>query len=267
MHLDQLADDFRLNLAVPEIAEQVEQVSGKGIDFRPDPKLGVSARTKMARRRMAQHVILFNPRNRSHLSHLLAHECTRIWRMFAAPPDERRVPASTLETLRVARGEIREEAQFLPRDLRDEMIDRWIHGLITQATSQPVDVRIEKWIGDNYPSLRKEQRRFLRTEARAITANISPDVKRTTPDTVFKRSNALNYAYLEHVGAIIERSFESKFQSSPEIASLGSTLSRVMDNDDLSDQELVNRVTETIQVRHWFTWLNFEDMPESYYVS
>ncbi|MFW6116235.1 MAG: hypothetical protein ACOC6F_00775, partial [bacterium] len=176
MKLDELADEYRLNVAVPDIVEEVERVSGKEIDFRPTPKLEVRARTQMARERMQHHVILFNPKEWPHLSHIIAHECARILRMLETPPEERRVPGSTPETLSAARDEVRPEAEHLPADLRDEAVDMWIHGLVTQVTSQPIDVRIEEWISDNYPGLIEEQRRSLRTETRTITASISPDV-------------------------------------------------------------------------------------------
>jgi hypothetical protein len=265
MLLDQLSDQYRLNLAVLDVAEQVEQVSGKEIDFRPTPKLRVRAQSSMARQKMARHVIQFNPKDRPHLSHILAHECARLLRMLATSPEERRVPASTPKTLGVARNEIREEAQFLPEDLRGEMIDMWIHGLITQVTSQPVDVRIEEWIADNYPGLRQEQRRSLRTETRTVTANMSPDVRRTAAASVFRRANALNYAYLDHIGDILERSFESTFEGNPEIVALGRSLSEILDDETASDRELVDRCAEAIEVRNWFVWLDFEDMPISYY--
>jgi hypothetical protein len=265
MLLDQLAGEYRLNLAVLDVAELVEEVSGKGIDFRPRPKLPVRAQSSMARHKMERHVIMFNPKERPHLSHVLAHECARILRMLATPREEWQVPASTPETLGVARNELRREAQFLPEDLRDEMIDMWIHGLITQVTSQPVDARIEEWIADHYPGLRQEQRRSLRTETRTVTANMSPDVRRTAAASVFHRANALNYAYLDHIGDILERSFESKFARSPEIATLGRSLSAILDDDTSSDRELVDRCAEAIEVRDWFIWLDLEDMPASYY--
>lgn len=267
MNIDELADEYRLNLAVPDIVERVERVSGKRIDFRPTPKLDVRARTKMARERMSRHVILFNPKEWPHLSHIIAHECARILRIFEIPPEDRRVPASTSETLRVARSEIYEEAEYLPADLRDEVVDMWIHGLVTQVTSQPIDVRIEEWIRDNYPGLKDEQKRSLRTETRTITASISPDVKHTTPASVFRRSYALNYAYLDHMGDVMGRSFEGKFRGDREVIALGEEVSRVLDNDEISDQELVNRLAEVITMHDWFVWVDFEDMPTSYYLN
>ena len=264
MNLDELAEKYQLNLAVPSIAERVEQVTGNEIDFRLKPKLRVRARTSMARESMDRHVIFFNPNQAPHLSHVLAHESARILRMHATPPEQRQVPASTPETLQTARDEIRGQAQFLPEQLQHEMIDRWIHGLITQVTSQPIDVRIEEWLFHNYPGLREEQKRSLRTETRTITANISPDVRRTTPDTIFKRSNALNYAYLDHIGGIMERSFTSKFRQHPEIVALGETISGILDNNAVSDHHLVNRIAAAVQVRDWFIWLDFEDIPKSY---
>ena len=79
--------------------------------------------------------------------------------------------------------------------------------------------------------------------------------------------DALNYAYLDHIGDILERSFESKFARSLEIVTLGRSVSQILDEDTASDRELVDRCAEAIQVRDWFIWLDFEDMPDSYYES
>jgi len=262
-----LAGEYRLNLAVADIAEQVETVSGKGIDFRSVPMLDGRARAKMARGRMERHLVLFNPNERPHLSHILAHECARIVRMFKTPPADRKVPASTSATLRVARDQVAEQVQSLRRDLWKQVVEMWIHGLITQVTSQPIDVRIERWMHEQYTSLHREQRRSLRTESRTITASLSAEVKRVTPAAIFRRSHALNYAYLHHIGDIVGRSFEDKFRGNQEVITMGEVVSQILDDEQITDRELVNQVAEAVLERDWFVWIDFEDMPQSYYLS
>jgi len=264
MLLDELADQYRLHLAVLTIAEDVEQISGKAVDVRPTPGLDVRARTRMARAGMPHHIILFSPKERPHLSHLLAHEFARIVRTFQTPAEERRIPISTGDTLRCARDEIQPQAQSVPAVSRDNVVDGWIHGLIMQTTSQPVDVRVERWIAGNYPGLREQQVRSLRTETAVIVASISPEVKRTTAPGIFRRSKTMNYAYLDHIGEIMGRSFDSHFRDATEVVALGKRLSDAFEDDALSDRDVVARCAKTLGMEDWFDWAGFEDVPASY---
>lgn len=264
MLLDELADQYSLHLAVLAIAEEVERVSGKAVDVRPTPGLDVRARTRMARAGMPHHVILFSPKERPHLSHLLAHEFGRILRTFQTPAEERRIPVSTADTLQCARDEIWSQAHGVSAASRDRIVDAWIHGLIIQVTSQPVDVRVEQWIAGNYPSLREQQVRSLRTETGVIVASISPEVRHATALGIFRRSKAMNYAYLEHIGEIMGRSFDSQFCNAPEVIPLGERLSDAFGDDVLVDQDVVARCAEILDMEDWFVWAGFEDVPASY---
>lgn len=264
MLLDELTDQYRLHLAVVTIAEEVERISGKTVDVRPTPRLGVRARTRMARAGMQNHIVLFDPKERSHLSHLLAHEFTRILQMFQTPAEDRRIPVSTGDTLLRAKDEIQPQAQSVAMASRDQIVEAWIHGLITQVTSEPIDVRIEQWIRGNHPGLRERQVRSLRTETGMIIASISPDVERGTPPGIFRRSKAMNYAYLKHIGRIMGRSFDNHFHGAPEVIALGERLSDALVDNRPSDQSLVAHWAEVLGMEDWFTWVGFEDVPTSY---
>ena len=41
----------------------------------------------------------------------------------------------------------------------------------------------------------------------------------------------------------------------------------MLEDDELSDQQVVNRVAEAIDVRDRFAWLGFEHAPDFHYVS
>lgn len=84
--------------------------------------------------------------------------------------------------------------------------------------------------------------------------------------TIFQRSQALNYAYLDHIGNIMGRSSESRFGGNPDIAALGENVSEILENDGIADEELVNRVAGAVEMRDWFISVGFEDVPTSYYV-
>jgi hypothetical protein len=72
----------------------------------------------------------------------------------------------------------------------------WLGGLITQVTSLPVCVRIERWIHREYPSLRDEQRLYLDEDVQRTLQGLSKKVERMTPKTIFRVSNSITYAYL-----------------------------------------------------------------------
>ena len=48
---------------------------------------------------------------------------------------------------------------------------------------------------------------------------------------------------------------------------LAGKVSQILETEDISDIELINRIAEEIGVRGWFVWVGLEDMPESYYLS
>jgi hypothetical protein len=86
-----------------------------------------------------------------------------------------------------------------------------------------------------------------------------------TAPTVFKRSNAMNYAYLKHLGAILSRSFERDFREYSDIVRLGETLAQILTNENLSDIDLIDEWARVLGMKDWFVWKDFEDMPASYY--
>jgi hypothetical protein len=87
--------------------------------------------------------------------------------------EARKVPMSTRSTMRVARDDIQAEADFLPLHLKHRLIEMWIHSLIQQVYSQPIDVRIEQWLYDDYAALQPAQQRSLEAEVTTIRRALS----------------------------------------------------------------------------------------------
>jgi hypothetical protein len=265
MQLDELQSHHPIPSVLDKIVAQVGQATQKEIDFRLKSELDVRARTKIARTQMSHHIISLNPKESQHFGHIIAHECGHILHMAETPPEERVVPLSTSNTMRVAADDIRAEADFLPLHLRRRMIELWMRSLIQQVYSQPIDVRIETWLHNQYAVLRSEQRHSLEADVATIRKVLSREVRRATAPIVFKRSNAMNYAYLKHLGPILDRSFEKDFREYPDIVDLGETLSEILTDESLSDVELINAWAQTLDIQDWFVWRGFEDMPASYY--
>jgi hypothetical protein len=179
--------------------------------------------------------------------------------------EARKVPMSTRSTMRVARDDIQAEADFLRLHLKHRLIEMWIHSLIQQVYSQPIDVRIEQWLYDDYAALQPAQQRSLEAEVTTIRRALSQEIREVTAPTVFKRSNAMNYAYLQHLEPILARAFAHDFEDYPDIVALGETLSRALADETLPDIDLINAWAQALDIRDWFVWRDFEDMPASYY--
>jgi hypothetical protein len=135
---------------------------------------------------------------------------------------------------------------------------------VLQVTNQPVDVRIERWIASDYPGLEQEQIEGLEKDARVALQGLTTEVERTTPPTAFRASNAMNYAYLNHIGEITGRDYRRRFRDREEIVELGQRLYEIS-TEEWSDIEVADRWAEVIGIKEWFSWRAFEDMPESYY--
>jgi hypothetical protein len=264
LKVEELQTRYRLLPEVVGILELVQQVSEKDIDFRPVRKLNVAATTKVARQRMPQHIISFDRGKADRINYIIAHECGHILRMLQLPPADRLVPATTSATVSIAAEVLADEVTFLPPALIPKMLDVWVGGLVLQVTNQPVDVKIEQWLYSNYPGLRREQVQGLEKDARVALKALAIEVERMAPPTVFRISNAMNYAYLNHINKITGRNYRNRFRGRQEIIGLGKQLYEISEGE-WSDVEVANQWAEHLGIRQWFSWIGFEDMPESYY--
>jgi hypothetical protein len=265
VNLDELAAGHELLPDVFEIAQLVSETTGKEIDFRPADNLSVTATIKIARERMERHILYFDRHAADRLNYVIAHESGHALRMLRLDPADRRVPVTDQATLAVAARDMGDEITFLAPALRPQMLEMWVGGLVQQLTNQPVDVRIERWLHANYPGLRSEQVRALRKDAQVELEGLSRDVERLTPPTIFRFSNAMNYAYLSHAGRIIRGNYLGRYRKRPEILKLGQALYEASRDEGMTDWEVINRWVEHLGVSEWFRWVGFEDMPESYF--
>jgi hypothetical protein len=252
------------------IVHLVEESTGKPIAFQPKNDLQVSALTKIARERMPEHIIRFHPSRTDRLSHLIAHECGHILRMMRAKPEDRLVPVTGPSELAAAQKAISREVNVLP--LPPQMLQRmftvWVHGLTLQVTNLSVDVYIEKWLHHGFPALQAEQARSLEKEAETSLQALSKQVEQHTPLTVFRASNAMNYAYLREIGPLAGHDYLDGYVRYPPILRMGKALHGMLESEDrgvATDQQIINKWAEYLHINTWFTWLPFEAMPESYF--
>ena len=263
-----MTSDLNLLPSVLKIIERVKEVSGKEITFRPAPDQLVPATSKIARARMPHHLIKYQPQMAHRINHLTAHESGHILRTMEADPSIRVVPVSNTKTRANAVKELGKELSHLPESMRSQMLDMWLGGLITQVTSLPVCVRIERWIYREYPPLRDEQRLYLDEDMQRTLQGLSKKVERMTPKTIFRISNSITYAYLRGLEPVTGKDLRKHFSGRPAIISTGIQLCDTFGEEDTgyaSDIRITNEWARILKISDWFAWIRFEDMPESYF--
>ena len=269
MNIKQLSKVYELVPTVHEVVALTEKVSGKEIDFNLLLNLDVDGVSKIARARMPKHIMRIKENNVARVNHTIVHECGHILRTMQAGPAERVVPSSNAETNQKALSDLNQELLALPEAARDEMFELWTTGLINQLVNLPVDVRIETWIHRDYPAFREIQIKSLAIDVQNCLLGLSEKIRRNTIESIFNKSNALVYAYLRGVTMITGEDYTKEFKRYPDIKKTGRKLYRLLEHEDegfVQDVNIINAWAEILEITGWFTWIGFEDMPDTYFI-
>ncbi len=79
----------------------------------------------------------------------------------------------------------------------------WHDGAIRQLGNFPVDMRIERWLSDEYPGLRAMQRDALSEQVREGKRTMGSSLREFTPPKVYRASNFMNAAYARYVDRLL----------------------------------------------------------------
>lgn len=253
--------------SVVELVEQVEMETGKPIEIRVDQEMKVPATVKIARERMAYHLIRLHPAQLRTMSYLVANKCANILRMARTEPSERMVPVSTAESMQMVRGII--NGQPMTEQVAPSTVDFWISVIINQLTNLPVQIHIERWVYATYPNLRDQQKDLLEEDIEMILAAATEKEERSKPPVIFNASNAMTYAFVRGVGEIFGTNYSQPYNNFPAVSQQGKRLYELVGTEDegttASDVKIVDKWAEDLGVKEWFAWRNFEMMPESYF--
>lgn len=270
MDIDAFLKTVDLKEPTRSILADTEQLTGKSFDFIYNPGLSVQATVKIARSSMNHHIVIFSGTDSSLLSHQIAHECGHIRRYYTAPKERRLVPGSNPHTNQAAIAHVEKNSKnflkSLPIDLRYRMIPVWINGLVYQATNLPPDIYIEKWIFENFPALRNDQRRSLGLTHMHASKILKLDLRSQFPKIITDSSCAMNYAFYKKIDEITGSTFFNNFKQMPG-REVGEELYRCIQEEDgglVGDIDLINEWAEVLHIRDWFTWTDFENIPPGY---
>lgn len=257
--------------AVHTILDRVKEETGKNVEFIEKNDLTTFAAVKMARRTMPSHMVFYRKQHDELINHLVAHECGHLLRMFAVP-EEKRLTPYTDDTLKLnAFSKIETEiialAKTIPIERLSGILSLWYTGIIRQVTNQPPDIMIERWLYDEYPTLRPYQKKSIEQQLSQGIEGLNDAVCKITPKTIFEASNIMNYAFFRMLGLHFGTNFIRLYNNTPYV-NRGKELATVIEKEYINtyegDIQMANRWAQILGLADWFKWRGFEDIPEGY---
>lgn len=255
---------------VSEILDKTKELTGKDIEFVEKNDLTAYAGLKPARKNMPAHIILYKTEHDETINHLIAHECGHILRMFGVPEEKRLIPHTNDQIKLKALGQIEPQIQklssVLPFDKLAQIVNSWYEGIVRQVTNFPPDIMVEKWIYDEYPKLRPYQSRCVNKQHREALAGLSRQVAEMTPQKILDASNIMNYAFFRIIGMHFSINYVRPYNGTPYFEQ-GKKLATITENyiDSYEgDIEMINKWADFLDLSGWFSWTDFENIPENY---
>lgn len=262
---------LNLKKSVHDILKQVIDLTGKGFEFIEKKDLSTHATVKIARESMPAHIVIYKSASDEIVNHLLAHECGHILRLNREEKKNRLIPYNDDSHKRVAFEEIYSDIALLPikipMHMLPEIVNIWYQGLIRQLTNMPPDIMIERWIYSEYPDLRTVQMASLKRQHSEAIVGLSKRMKEMTPVKIYDSSNQMNYIFFALISEYLQINLKGAFLSTP-YPRRSSDLLRITreeyENSYSGDIEMINRWAVHLQLNGWFSWRDFEDVPEHY---
>ncbi len=263
--------DIHLIDAVHVILDRVKEETGKSVEFIKKNDLNTLATVKIARRDMPSHLVFYRKTHDNIINHLIAHECGHILRMFAVSEEKRLIPYSNdmlkLKALEQIENEINSLSKILPFEQLSQIVNLWYTGIIRQVTNQPPDVMIERWLYDDYPSLRPYQKKSIEKQLEEGLSGLKDAAKKIIPKTILEASNIMNYAFFRLLGLHFGTNFIRPYNNTPYV-NRGKELAAVIEKEYINtyegDIQMANRWAQLLGLADWFKWRYFEDIPDNY---
>jgi len=253
-----------------EILEKVESLTEKRFKFIPNNKITSHAKLKMARNDMENHIVYYKEGASQSINHIIAHECGHIIRIFKSDPSERLIPFISSKSSETAINEIANDIDSISKVMSkpkvEHLIEMLFKGVIMQLTNQPVDLKIEEWIYNEYPGLREFQEISFQSQLQEALGGLIEDVRKITPSKIYEASHSMNYAYFNALSKKTKFYLDSAYDNF-EFEDKGRLLIEIMDkykNNFDGDLKRINDWANILNLSSWYEWKRFEDVPSNY---
>lgn len=207
-------------------------------------------------------MIAYNPEAKS-VDYAIAHESLRFMRFLRAPPEQRLMVASDVETRNHAYDAMEKEIAAKPAMLRDLIrkgFGFFYDGILTQLTSTPGDFWINERLYQDYQELRKEQRNGLDEIFHRAHISFAPEVEAVTPRLVYEASHSMNAALAIYADGLMHTAKYSRPYVRSGFREVGKHLHGLNPRDKgyIGDIAAINAWAERLGLQGWFKWREAE---------
>jgi len=262
--------ELELTPDTKEILKNVEELTNKKFKFIHNNEITSHAKLKMARANMENHIVYYRKGASQSIDHIIAHECGHIIRLFEASPSERLIPFLSSKNFESAMSDMRADIETISKVISKSKVEHLsemlFKGVIMQLTNQPVDLKIEEWIYNEYPGLREFQKLSFQSQLKEALGGLNKDVKAITPSKIYEASHSMNYAYFNALAKKTKFDLDSAYDNF-EFEDKGRLLIEIMgkyeDNFD-GDVRRIDDWAKILNLSSWYEWKRFEDVPSNY---
>ncbi len=262
--------DLDLIPETKEILKKIENLTNKTFRFIHNNEITSHAKLKMARNDMENHIVYYKEGASQSINHIIAHECGHIIRLFEASPSERLNPFLSSKNFESAMSDMRADigtiSKVMSKPKVEHLIEMLFKGVIMQLTNQPVDLKIEEWIYNEYPGLREFQKISFQSQLQEALGGLIEDVRKITPSKIYEASHSMNYAYFNALAKKTKFDLESAYDNF-EFEDKGRLLIEIMgkyENNFDGDVKRINDWASILGLSSWYEWKRFEDVPSNY---
>ena len=188
-----------LSETTKNVLRLVEERSGIPVHVEPDANLPgtLLARGIMARGTLALHRVFYRPDSSSPPDYLICQQAGFILRFFDVPPERRfdLAPSDegTAEVERLVKAH--PVAGALPAAALPQLSEMLRDGLLNHLRSVPVAMRVDRWLGVNYPDLLGLQKESVLCQVQDSVATLAPEHRSITPQMIFDATQTISAAF------------------------------------------------------------------------
>lgn len=286
MNLQEFNENYlKLNEETKKAIEELEDLTGKDVVFRIIKKEEANTffklKIKLARKIMDNHIIIINEDNidnKNELNYYIVHEIVHGLRLFKGDESYRQVVKCTslglkkINNLLLSKYDNNLKSLGMDETSVNDYCNYLAINLFQLFTNAAVDARIELYIYENYPTLRKLQKQAQKNYTKEILDSFDKKRNFIVPEWILWKVNAMNYAYLTKITPIIGKSWISKANSSisndfKEIVNKLMIDLETPDNGQITDIETLNNWANILGLKEYFILDDFENIDFTYIFS
>jgi len=248
-----------LRLETLGILQQIETLSGRPVEFKPDASLTLRATLQLARNGAPTHVLRYRPVN-DPLDYWVAYQAGYLLRLLELPPSERFDFAGTgsapaqVEALLTAGLKLTDaEESAAPR-----FAEATAHWALMNLRSFAIGMRIDQWLADKHSNLHLLQRQGMDALQQENLQLLSQRVGKLAIPVALLGPVA---AYALFADRLLGKTTYAIPYRAAGALDLGAELLAIIDKlpaDAAHDRELVDDWAASIGMTGWYSWIPYK---------